>query len=366
MADDPVSCLIKIVLLGDARVGKSALMQAYTKSTTCDETQPYTPTHGVEFCSGYSAPFGKRVQFQIWDTAGDPRFRAPTEKYCLNAAGCACVYDRTNRKSFESCAEWLWQARQACGEQSALALVGTKSDLLGGSSVLHEISSTEGRKLAKEHGAQYYETGVGANLETAQQFFAHFIAVALRCKMDQAEATMIPEEQMFEHEAMDSRLSGVGCTLPPAAGEFSHDEMIQFVEELVHEKSAVEQERDQLRSELEEAQARTIQVQQAAALAGLEGEITELSGDRVDSQEYSPYHTSRPAERVPTVASCGVLCDACGWGSPTLSEVCERCGKAKPGTLAALNEQRTLAAEQAAGSGRACGPFACGFGVLKR
>lgn len=176
------TCLIKIVLLGDAQAGKSALMQAYTKATVCDPSGPYTPTRGVEFCSGHSEALGQRLQFQIWDTAGDSRFRAPTPKYCGKAAGVACVFDITNRASFESCERWLMEAREVCGPEIAWALVAAKTDLLGHTSVLQEVSSAEGRKFAKDHGVQYYETSSVTDCSSVQRFFGQFITLALQRK----------------------------------------------------------------------------------------------------------------------------------------------------------------------------------------
>jgi GTPase SAR1 family protein len=81
MEDTVVPCLIKIVLLGNAQAGKSSLMQAYTSNSIADPNQPYVPllhctnraddaspqvpTRGVEFCTGSSELFGKRIKFQV-------------------------------------------------------------------------------------------------------------------------------------------------------------------------------------------------------------------------------------------------------------------------------------------------------------
>eukprot|EP00658_Telonema_sp_P-2_P019855 TRINITY_DN17810_c0_g1_i2.p1 TRINITY_DN17810_c0_g1~~TRINITY_DN17810_c0_g1_i2.p1 ORF type:complete len:327 (-),score=79.69 TRINITY_DN17810_c0_g1_i2:80-1060(-) len=293
--------LIKIVLLGDAAVGKSALLHAYTKGVP-SLAEPYSPTHGVEFCSGYSEPFGRRVQFQIWDTAGDRRYRAPTERYCHNATGCAAVFDRSSRASFNACEQWLSQAREACPGQVALALVGTKGDLVGTGSVLSEVSSTEGRRLAKEQGAHYYETSATGDLNSVQQFFAHFIAIALRAKLDTQEIVEHPTVAMM------------GEAPRGAEGEVqSQEDMLEWVEQLVEHKSAVEMERDQLRCQLQETQARLEAMEPPASPPA------SPSPSPTQSEDYEPLDRRNPVESVPVNTSAGfdVLCEECGWGSPT-------------------------------------------------
>ena len=89
--------LLKIVLIGDAAVGKSSLLFRYIDDIYEDN---YTCTIGVDFKIKTIDIQNKRVKLQIWDTAGQERFRPITSCYFRGAHGCLAVYDITNRESF--------------------------------------------------------------------------------------------------------------------------------------------------------------------------------------------------------------------------------------------------------------------------
>lgn len=74
----------RVLLLGDAGVGKTALLRRYVAGAPgAAEPEPEPgaeaeaePTVGVEFYSrARQLPAGPRVKLQLWDTAGQERFR---------------------------------------------------------------------------------------------------------------------------------------------------------------------------------------------------------------------------------------------------------------------------------------------------
>lgn len=72
---------------------------------------------------------GKTVKLQIWDTAGQDRFRAVTRSYYRGAAGALLVYDVTSRDSYNHVGTWLNDARTMANPDISLILVGNKTDL---------------------------------------------------------------------------------------------------------------------------------------------------------------------------------------------------------------------------------------------
>ena len=74
--------LFKLVLIGDAGVGKSNIMSRFTQNTFSQNTEP---TIGVEFSSKNIDVDGKRVKLHIWDTAGQERYRAMSNSYYKGA-----------------------------------------------------------------------------------------------------------------------------------------------------------------------------------------------------------------------------------------------------------------------------------------
>lgn len=91
--------LFKIIIIGDAGVGKSNILIRYTKDMFDASNKP---TIGIEFSSKTIDVDSKKVKLQIWDTAGQERYRAVAKQYYKGAAGVMIVYDISKRGSFEN------------------------------------------------------------------------------------------------------------------------------------------------------------------------------------------------------------------------------------------------------------------------
>lgn len=101
--------LFKIVLVGDSGVGKTNLLTRFSKN---EFSLGATPTIGVEFATKTVATDdGAVVKAQIWDTAGQDRYRAIASSYYKGAAGALLVFDLTKERSFDSVEKWLTELR---------------------------------------------------------------------------------------------------------------------------------------------------------------------------------------------------------------------------------------------------------------
>ena len=83
----------KVILLGSSAVGKTSIMNLFSKKNI---TQ-VTPTIGSEFCLMESKKYNHRLQ--IWDCAGQERYRAVTRIYYRDIQGCILVFDLSDIKS---------------------------------------------------------------------------------------------------------------------------------------------------------------------------------------------------------------------------------------------------------------------------
>ncbi|XP_031549304.1 ras-related protein Rab-30-like [Actinia tenebrosa] len=120
------SYLFKIILVGDANVGKTCLVRQFTKGYFPPNQGP---TIGVDFTIKTVEVDNEKVKLQIWDTAGQERFRSITQSYYHNADGVIITYDITNEKSFESVPQWSDDANRYTSKEVLMAIVGNKSDL---------------------------------------------------------------------------------------------------------------------------------------------------------------------------------------------------------------------------------------------
>ena len=96
--------LLKITLIGDASVGKSALLLRYVDDIF-DEN--YICTIGVDFKIKTLQVAEKQVKLQIWDTAGQERFKPITNCYFRGSNGALVVFDLTSRESLSSVDNWV-------------------------------------------------------------------------------------------------------------------------------------------------------------------------------------------------------------------------------------------------------------------
>jgi len=144
--------LFKLLLIGDSGVGKSCLLLRFADDTYTDS---YISTIGVDFKIRKLDVDGKAVKLQIWDTAGQEKFRTITSSYYRGAHGIIVVYDVTSRESFSHVKGWLSDIdRYAQGNiKVQKMLVGNKSDLPN-----REVTFKEAKAFADQLGIKFCET----------------------------------------------------------------------------------------------------------------------------------------------------------------------------------------------------------------
>nr|XP_045760196.1 ras-related protein Rab-43 isoform X1 [Mirounga angustirostris] len=118
--DEQYDFLFKLVLVGDASVGKTCVVQRF-KTGAFSERQG--STIGVDFTMKTLEIQGKRVKLQIWDTAGQERFRTITQSYYRSANGAILAYDITKRSSFLSVPHWIEDVRKYAGSNIVQLLI---------------------------------------------------------------------------------------------------------------------------------------------------------------------------------------------------------------------------------------------------
>ena len=116
---------LKMLILGDSSVGKTSLLLQYA-----DGYFPtiYVATIGIEYKVKKININGADINLQIWDTAGEERFRSITQNYMKGADGILYVFDITQKSSFDNLKTWIRQSEEIT-EGFKKIIVGNKSDL---------------------------------------------------------------------------------------------------------------------------------------------------------------------------------------------------------------------------------------------
>jgi len=168
--------LIKILVVGEAEVGKSALVRTFSGPSSA----PLQPTKGVDFVAGFADVQGKQVKYQLWDTAGSLRYRAPLDACCKHVCGVLIVFSVTNRSSLEACHSWVQEVKLLVGDAVPIVLVGNKNDLLQDSAVNEE----EMQEAATTMGAaSAWRTSALRNADSVELAFSEMLRVALQWKL---------------------------------------------------------------------------------------------------------------------------------------------------------------------------------------
>ena len=141
---------IKLLLIGNAYVGKTLIVQKFLDNTFSKTTMT---TIGVDLQYKVLDINGKKVKYLIWDTAGEDRMKTMTYAYYRGCHVVLIVYDVTSKKSFENVTTWVECVDKFAKSNVLRILVGNKTDLED----QRVISKEEGKKLAEENGLKFYE-----------------------------------------------------------------------------------------------------------------------------------------------------------------------------------------------------------------
>ena len=141
---------IKVLLIGNAYVGKTLIVQKFIDNTFSKST---VSTIGVDLQSKVIDINGKKVKYLIWDTAGEERMKTMTYSYYRGCHVILVVYDVTERNSFKNVTTWIECIDKFAKTNVLRILVGNKTDLED----KRIISKEEGKQLAEENGLKYYE-----------------------------------------------------------------------------------------------------------------------------------------------------------------------------------------------------------------
>ena len=84
---------------------------------------------GIDFLSKTMYLDDRTVRLQIWDSAGQERFRSLIPSYIRDSSVAVVVYDVSSRATFGNVSRWIEDVRAERGADVVIMLVGNKTDL---------------------------------------------------------------------------------------------------------------------------------------------------------------------------------------------------------------------------------------------
>ncbi|OHT00815.1 small GTP-binding protein [Tritrichomonas foetus] len=152
---------LKVVLVGDTKVGKSCILSRFVQGTF-DRDMP--ATIGAAFLTKVITTPNGNVRLQLWDTAGQEKFRSLAPMYYRSAAVAVLVYDVTSKDTLEGLEAWAAEIADKAPHNIKLAVIGNKIDLEDE----RAVSTQLGKDFAEQLNASLFQetsakTGDGIN-----------------------------------------------------------------------------------------------------------------------------------------------------------------------------------------------------------
>ena len=208
-ADDSVNVSRhKIIFVGDAGVGKTTIISRIMDNPY---NEAYEPSIGVDFMSKNISFHGQITKLQMWDTAGQEKYKGLIPSYVRNSSMVFLVYDVSNRQSFENISNWISFVKNI--EKTIMVLCGNKIDLN------REVEKSEGEALAEKENLKFFECSAKTNENIKFMFYSAIAELPSFGCTDESEKENMVKELMEENGGEGFQEGGTNQDLvnqPPA------------------------------------------------------------------------------------------------------------------------------------------------------
>ena len=175
-AEEIKEFVFKIVVLGEAAVGKTSLINQYVEYTFKED---YKPTLGANIIRKdvFIDEINAKIRLIMWDLAGQEKYNVIRSMYFQGCVGALLVYDVTRPITFELInSKWLMDFKKFVKKEGTYILIGNKIDLKD----QRVVSTEDGKKLAEEvKASDFIETSAKLN-ENVEMAFKKLVHQILR------------------------------------------------------------------------------------------------------------------------------------------------------------------------------------------
>ena len=158
--------LHKIILLGDSGVGKSSILDRYTKGV-------YREKDALSIAIDSDFKISGKYKYQIWDANGTEKFRTVNRSYYRGAETCIIVYDITSKESFLNVKRWVQELDTHANEFINIIIVGNKSDpkeTINDDVPGRVVTTKEGQIAAEDYQAKFIEVSAKSGYNISKLF----------------------------------------------------------------------------------------------------------------------------------------------------------------------------------------------------
>ena len=189
---DNFDLTLKILIVGDSSVGKTNFINRFIENKFNNN---YMTTSGIDLKTANLEIKNKNIRIQIWDTAGQEKYKAITKNLFLKVMGAIIIFDITNEKSFNNLKNWVQMIKDECGPHMTIIIVGNKNDLIE----QRKINEEEVIAYANKQKLDYIETSckTGENVKKAVTILCEKI---LETKEINEDPSFILDNTIFQNQ----------------------------------------------------------------------------------------------------------------------------------------------------------------------
>jgi small GTP-binding protein len=182
--------MLKVVIIGNSATGKTSIIHR----ATCDSFNARTAaTLGASFSSHSVVVARQAFKLQIWDTAGQEKYRSMIPMYYRGAHAAIVVYAIDDLPSFESLSFWLNSLRQSADAGTLIVICGNKCDL----TTSRAVPTEKGRDQAAAVQARFTEVSAMTG-EGIAELFQEIPTAYLEQQMVREQIGVIKQVQIPE------------------------------------------------------------------------------------------------------------------------------------------------------------------------
>ena len=155
-SNEHLNYIFKVIIVGDTNTGKTTICNTLMERS--NQTMQYQPTIGIDFNTVTKQIYTNvKIKTQLWDTAGQEKYRSIITSYFRNICAAIITYDITNRSSFTRVTNWITDLNRfnTCRHkyQHPFLLLGTKADIKN----RRQIQYKEAYNFAENNGLIFRE-----------------------------------------------------------------------------------------------------------------------------------------------------------------------------------------------------------------
>ena len=164
----------KAILLGESGVGKTSLINI-TGGGKFNENE--APSISSNFIKKYIEIDSKKYLINIWDTAGQEKYKHLAKLFFHGSDIVILVYDITSKESFNNIEYWFKETKEHINNKFIYGIVGNKKDLY----LKEEVTEKEGREYAESKGVKF---ALVSAKEDPKSFNDFFLSLVRDCRED--------------------------------------------------------------------------------------------------------------------------------------------------------------------------------------